>query len=72
MPPLLPTIDNLATHRTKFVRPRQLARYLGIPIRTIYHHIEKGALPAIRRGGVLVIRIETAREYAAEPAQVAS
>lgn len=67
MPAPLPPIPSLAAHRTKFVRPLQLARYTGIPIRTIYHHIEKGALVATRRGGVLVIRIEIAREYAAEP-----
>lgn len=66
MRPPLPVIASLKTHAKKFVRPLQLARYTGIPIRTIYHHIEKGALPAQRRGGVVVIRIEQARLYAAE------
>lgn len=66
--PTLPEILSLATYRKKFVRPLQLARYTGVPERTIYHHIEKGALPALKRGGLLVIRIEVAREYAAEPA----
>lgn len=67
MPRLHRAIASLATHPTKFIRPLQLACYTGIPIRTIYHHIEKGALSATRRGGLLVIRIEIAREYAAEP-----
>lgn len=68
MPPRLVPIDSLATYPRKFVRPLQLARYTGIPIRTIYWHIEKGALPAVRRGGCVLIRVEIARTYAAEPA----
>lgn len=67
MPPRLPEIESLATHRGKFVRPLQLSRYTGISIRTIYHHIDKGALLAVRRRGILVIRIEIARKYAEEP-----
>lgn len=62
----LPEIASLQQHQGKFVRPLQLSRYTGISIRTIYHHIQKGALPAQRRGGVVVIRIEQARQYAAE------
>lgn len=72
MPARLPEITSLAAHRGKFVRPLQLARYLGVPIRTIYHHMSKGALPHVRRGGTLQIRVEQAREYAAEPGSSAS
>lgn len=71
MPPPLPPITSLATHRGKFVRPRQLALYLGIPERTLRYHITKGALPAVHRGGSIMIRIEAAREYAAEPVAAA-
>lgn len=66
MPAPLPPITALRQHQGKFVRPLQLARYLGLPIRTIYHHITKGALPAHKRYGSLMIRIEEARKYAAE------
>lgn len=65
--PPLPEIASLRTYKPRFVRPLQLARYTGIPIRTIYNHIDKGALRVKRRGGIVVITIEAAREYAAEP-----
>jgi len=66
MRPPLPVIVSLRTYPKRFLRPLQLARYTGISIRTICHHIEKGALPVKRRGGILVIPVEAAREYAAE------
>lgn len=69
MPRVVRPITSLATHRARFVRPLALSRYTDIPIRTIYYHIEKGALPAVRRRGLLLITIEEARAYAAEPAQ---
>ena len=59
-------IRDLATWPYPVVRPRQLAEYLGISRRTIDHHIEKGALPALRRGGIRVIRLADARAYAGE------
>lgn len=59
-------IPDLATWPHAFVRPRQLAEYVGISRRTIDHHIEKGALPALRRGGIRVIRLADARVYAGE------
>lgn len=58
-----PLID-LATHPHKYVRPRDLAVYCVVSLRTIYHHIDKGALHAVRIGGVLRIPIESARAYA--------
>lgn len=66
------TIDTLATHPGKFVSPRQLAEYLNVDPRTIYYHIDKGALRARRIGGVLRIPIAEARSYACEPATLAS
>ncbi len=68
MPRIIPPITSLATHPRKFVRPVALSRYTGIPIRTIYHHIDKGALPAVTRGGTIQVRVEDARDYANEPA----
>lgn len=68
MPRVHAPINSLATHPRKFVRPLQLSRYTGVPIRTVYHHISKGALPAVTRGGTVQIRVEDAREYANEPA----
>lgn len=59
-------IADLATYRRKFVTPIQLAAYVGVTRRTIYHHIEKGALRAVKRGGALRIPIRDARDYALE------
>lgn len=61
-----PLIDDLSTYQRKFVTPIQLAAYVGVSRRTIYHHIEKGALHAVKRGGALRIPIAVAREYALE------
>lgn len=55
---------DLATWRKAFVSPIQLAAYVGVTRRTIYHHIEKGALAARRIGGVVRIRTAEARRYA--------
>ncbi len=60
------TIHKLATWPHPVVRPRQLAQYLNLPLRTIYHHIEKGALPSFKRGGIRLIRKEDALAYAGE------
>ena len=65
--PRHPIITDLATWPKKIVSPAQLACYVGITRRTMYHHIYKGAIPAFKRRGVLMIRIEAAREYANEP-----
>lgn len=62
-------IADLTTYRGRFVSPLQLAEYVGITRRTIYHHIEKGALQVVRPGGKcgsLRIRIDEARRYAGE------
>ena len=59
-------IHDLATWPHPVVRTRQLAEYLGLSRRTLDHHIEKGALPALRRGGIRVIRLADARAYAGE------
>ena len=60
-------IDDLATWTQSYVRPRQLAECTGIPLRTIYHHIEQGALPSRKIGGLCLIRLRDARVYADTP-----
>lgn len=62
----IPPITDLGTYRRKYVTPAQLAEYVGVTRRTIYHHIDKGALPVVRIVGVIRIRIRDAREYAGE------
>ena len=58
-------IDNLDTHQAKFVTVQELADYWNITPKTIYRHIEKGALPNTRvlPGGDIRIPIEEARLY---------
>lgn len=65
--PRTPEISDLSTYRRRYVTPMQLADYIGITRRTIYHHIDKGALAVVRIGGVLRIRTTEARRYAGEP-----
>jgi excisionase family DNA binding protein len=59
-------IKNLKTYPKKHVTPIELATYVGVPRRTIYHHIEKGALPFKKRGGAIIIRKSDALAYADE------
>lgn len=66
--PATEPICDLRTCQRKLISPMQLAEYIGVTRRTIYHHIDKGALRAVRRHGIVRIRIEEARRYAAEPA----
>lgn len=72
MPSAIPPIDDLATYSKKYVTPAQLAAYVGITRRTIYHHIDKGALRVVHIGGVIRIRIRDARTYAGEPVRTPS
>lgn len=57
-------VDDLETHPKKFVSVIQLAGYLSVSRRTLYYHINKGALRAVKRVGVIRIPIEEARRYA--------
>lgn len=61
-------IDDLRTH-TKPVSLIQLAVYIGVTRRTLYTHIDKGALKVVRRGGVIRVTPKEARRYVglAEP-----
>lgn len=61
--PPTPVVADLTTYPRKFLSPIQLACYIGVSRRTIYHHIDKGALRARRIGGVLRIHITEARKY---------
>ena len=57
---------HVSTYRKKYVTPAQLAAYVAITRRTIYHHIDKGALRVVHIGGVLRIKTVDARRYAGE------
>ncbi len=63
MPAAQPPIDDLL-HHTKPVSLIQLATYLGITRRTLYTHVEKGALKVVKRGGVIRVTPREARRYA--------
>jgi excisionase family DNA binding protein len=66
MPRRVVPISSLKTYTKKFVTPRQLADYSGVPRRTVYHHIDKGALAVHHIGGAVYIRIDVARKYVGE------
>jgi excisionase family DNA binding protein len=57
-------IRDLATYPYRFVTPMQLAAYVGVSRRTIYHHIDKGALAAVKIGGAVRIALAEAQRYA--------
>lgn len=61
-----PVIDDLVHYPHKFIAPIQLARYLNLSRRTVYHHLEKGALRGRKIRGSIRIPIAEARRYASE------
>ena len=67
MPPSPPVIVSLATWPQRFVTPLQLARYTGVPIRTIYYHIELGVIATFCRRRRKLITVAEAAKYAGEP-----
>lgn len=54
-------IKNIDTHAAAFVAPYDLAIYLDVNVRTIYHWIDKGALHALRIERTVRIPIAEAR-----------
>lgn len=66
--PATEPIDDLARCPRKLITPIQLALYAGVTRRTIYHHIEKGALKVRHVGGVIRIHITEARKYVGDTA----
>ena len=62
-------IADLTTYRGKYLSPIQLALYVGVTRRTIYTHIDKGALRATKIGGVVRIRLVDALIYCGEDRQ---
>jgi len=62
-------IGDLSTYPGKYVTFAQLADYVGITRRTIYNHLNKGAIRARRVGGVLRIPIDEARAYVGHDAR---
>lgn len=63
MPAAHEPIDDLAT-RKKPVSLIQLADWCNTTRRTLYTHIEKGALKVVQRGGVIRVTAAEARRYA--------
>ena len=66
------TIQNIQSHPAKHVSPEEAAEYLVVPRRTVYHWIDKGALQAVRVGGLLRIKTEELQRFAGTPARHAS
>ena len=62
-------IADIHTYPKRYVSLLQLAEYLGMERRTIYYHVEKGALQVVKRVGVIRVPIEEARRYASFDAQ---
>lgn len=58
-------VQDLTSHAGEFVTVSELARYWHVSERTIYRHILKGALPAVRIGpfGRLRLRTRDALNY---------
>lgn len=63
----MPSIRDLATHPYPYVTVQELAECLRVHPETIYRHIEKGALRAVRIGAAVRISIVEACRYAGEP-----
>lgn len=63
MPAPHPPIDDLA-QRKKPVSLIQLADWMGTTRRTLYSHVEKGALKTVKRGGFIRVTAKEARRYA--------
>ena len=66
MPPSPPAIESLATWPKRFVTPLQLARYTGVPIRTVYYHINLGVIATVIRIRRRLITVPEAAKYAGE------
>lgn len=62
-------ITDLATHPKPFVSVAEFIAYTEIPRRTMYHHIERGTLQAVKMGGTLKIPIAEARRFVSTPAR---
>lgn len=63
MRPRTEPIADIDTYPKKYISPIQLAMIFNINRRTVYKHIEKGALRVVRRCGVVRIHIDEARRY---------
>lgn len=64
----MPRIRDLASHPYPFVTVEELADCLCVSTKTIYRHIDKGALTVVRVGGTIIrIPIQEARRYAGSP-----
>ncbi len=57
-------IEDLTKFRGTHLSLLQLAEALGIGRRTLYYHVEKGALKTVQRGGVIRVTRGEALRYA--------
>jgi excisionase family DNA binding protein len=62
-------ITDLEKHPKNYVSIDQLADYVGVSRRTVYNHIDKGTLKAVKVGGSLRIPVEEAKRYVSTPAR---
>lgn len=60
-------IRDLETHPDRHVTPQELAEYYRVAESTIYRQVQKGALPAVRVGRAVRIRLEDAQRYGRPP-----
>ena len=63
-----PAID-LTTTTRKYISVEEFAQAVSVKARTVYYWIDKGALPAIRMGKVIRIKVEEARKFSSTPAR---
>lgn len=66
--PRIPLTD-LNKFPLKYVRLQALSEYCDIPLRTIYYHVDIGALHAVKIGGVLRVPIDDAKAYVSTEAR---
>jgi excisionase family DNA binding protein len=62
-------IKDLETYPKQLLTLEAFADYLQVSPSTLYRHINKGSLAAVKVGGLLRIPIEEARRFASIPAR---
>lgn len=62
-------ITDLDSYPKKLLTLEAYADYLQVSTHTLYRHIDKGSLFAVKVGGLLRIPIEEARRFASIPAR---
>lgn len=57
-------VEDLTTYTGPNLTLLQLAEAIDVPRRTLYYHVEIGALKVVRRGGVIRVLTSEALRYA--------